>query len=49
MGADSLAENTPNTPEFICPICPWPNHNWKSQNTGGAYINEKCFKFDWAL
>ena len=19
MGADSLAENTPNTPEFICP------------------------------
>ena len=21
MGADSLAENTPNAPEFICPIC----------------------------
>ena len=21
MGADSLAENTPNDPEFICPIC----------------------------
>ena len=22
MGADSLAENTPNAPKFICPICP---------------------------
>ena len=21
MGADSLAENNPNAPEFICPIC----------------------------
>ena len=21
MGTDSLAENTPNAPEFICPIC----------------------------
>jgi hypothetical protein len=21
MGVDSLAENTPNAPEFICPIC----------------------------
>ena len=21
MGANSLAENTPNVPEFICPIC----------------------------
>ena len=21
MGADSLAKNTPNAPEFICPIC----------------------------
>ena len=21
MGADSFAENTPNAPEFICPIC----------------------------
>ena len=21
MGADSLAENTPNAPEFICPVC----------------------------
>ena len=21
MGADSLAENIPNAPEFICPIC----------------------------
>ena len=21
MGADSFAENTPNVPEFICPIC----------------------------
>ena len=21
MGADSLAESTPNAPEFICPIC----------------------------
>ena len=21
MGADSLAQNTPNAPEFICPIC----------------------------
>ena len=21
MGADSSAENTPNAPEFICPIC----------------------------
>jgi hypothetical protein len=21
MGADSLAENTPNASEFICPIC----------------------------
>jgi hypothetical protein len=21
MGADSLAENTPIDPEFICPIC----------------------------
>ena len=21
MGADNLAENTPNAPEFICPIC----------------------------
>ena len=21
MGVDSWAENTPNTPEFICPIC----------------------------
>ena len=21
MGADSLAENTPNAPEFICPTC----------------------------
>ena len=20
-GADNLAENTPNAPEFICPIC----------------------------
>ena len=25
MGADSLSENTPNVPEFICPIfCPSP-------------------------
>ena len=24
MGADISAENTPNAPEFICPIClPW--------------------------
>jgi hypothetical protein len=21
MGAESLAENTPKAPEFICPIC----------------------------
>ena len=21
IGADSLAENTPNAPDFICPIC----------------------------
>ena len=22
MGTDSLADKTPNAPEFVCPICP---------------------------
>ena len=38
MGADSLAENTPNAPEFICPIC-LPKHKssefqWKKASLG---------------
>ena len=29
MGTDSSAENTPNAPEFICPIClPKPKSLW---------------------
>ena len=38
MGADSLAENTPNAPEFICPICmPKPKSSgfqWKKASLG---------------
>ena len=38
MGADSLAENTPNAPEFICPIClPNPKSfgfQWKKASLG---------------
>ena len=38
MGADSLPENTPNTLEFICPIClPKPKSSefqWKKASLG---------------
>ena len=38
MGADSLAKNTPNVPEFICPIClPKPKSSgfqWKKRFIG---------------
>ena len=38
MGADSLDENTPNAPEFICPIClPKPKSSgfqWKKASLG---------------
>ena len=38
MGADSLAEITPNAPEFICPIClPKPKSSgfqWKKASLG---------------
>ena len=38
MGADSLAENTPNAPKFICPIClPKPKSlgfQWKKASLG---------------
>ena len=38
IGADSLAENTPNAPEFICPIClPKPKSSefqWKTASFG---------------
>ena len=38
MGADSLAENTPNAPEFICPIClPKPKSSgfqWRKASLG---------------
>ena len=38
MGADSLAENTPNAPEFISPIClPKPKSSgfqWKKSSLG---------------
>ena len=38
MGADSLAENTQNAPEFICPIClPKPKSSgfqWKKASLG---------------
>ena len=38
MGADSLAENTPNAPEFICPMClPKPKSSgfqWKKASLG---------------
>ena len=30
MGAESLAENTPNDPKFICPIC-LPNLSAQAQ------------------
>ena len=38
MGADSAAENTPNAPEFICPICPpkpkSSGFKWKKASLG---------------
>ena len=38
MGADSLAENTPDAQEFICPIClPKPKSSgfqWKKASLG---------------
>ena len=38
MGAESLTENTPNAPEFICPIClPNPKSSgfqWKKASLG---------------
>ena len=43
MGNDSLAENTPNAPEFICPIClPKPKSSgfqWKKALQGFALRN----------
>jgi hypothetical protein len=35
MGAESSAENTPNAPEFICPIClPKAQKFWNSMKKG---------------
>ena len=37
MGADSSAENTPNAPEFICPISSQPQSSgfqWKKASLG---------------
>ena len=50
MGADSSAKNTPNVPEFICPIClPKPKSsgnekmlNWASVVRAYMYTTEKC-------
>ena len=50
MGADSMAENTPNAKEFICPIClPKPNSSgfqWKKASLGvcsqwSAHLRQK--------
>jgi hypothetical protein len=35
MGNDSLAENTPNAPEFICPNPKVPDFNEKKSFIGG--------------
>jgi hypothetical protein len=34
MGADNLAENTPNAPEFICPIFLSSGFQWKKSSLG---------------
>ena len=45
MGVDSLAENTQNGPEFICPIClPKPKSSefqWKKASLG---VRSPCLK-----
>ena len=52
MGADSSAENTPNAPEFISPIClPKPNSSgfqekrlhWASVVRGAGHKNKNEF------
>ena len=43
MGADSLAENTPNAPEFICPIClPKPKSSEFPQKRASLGFRSPC-------
>ena len=48
MGADSLAENTPNAPESICPIClPKPKSSgfqWKKASLGAHSLCTLLFE-----
>ena len=56
MGADSSAENTPNAPEFISPIClPKPKSSgfqekrlhWASVVRGAGHKNKNEFAAGW--